>query len=102
MARSIAADLAPRNIRVNVVAPGATKTPIWKRGPRASMSEDESTKQAKFVSSSIPLGRWGEPQEIAKAVLFLASDDSSYINAVELMVDGGATGAPFGAPILRG
>jgi NAD(P)-dependent dehydrogenase (short-subunit alcohol dehydrogenase family) len=101
MARSIAADLAPRNIRVNVVAPGATKTPIWKRGPRASMSTDESAKLAKFFSSAIPLGRWGEPQEIAKAVLFLASDDSSYVNAVELMVDGGATGAPFGAPIFR-
>ena len=47
-------------------------------------------------------GRWGEPGELAKAVLFLASEDSSYVNAVELMVDGGATGAPFGAPILRG
>ena len=102
MARAIAADLAPRNIRVNVVAPGATNTPIWKRGPRASMSTDESAKLATFLSSAIPLGRWGEPEDIAKAVLFLASDDSSYINAVELMVDGGMTGAPFGAPILHG
>jgi NAD(P)-dependent dehydrogenase (short-subunit alcohol dehydrogenase family) len=102
MARSIAADLAPRNIRVNVVAPGGTKTPIWKRGPRASMSTDESNKLVKFFSSVIPLGRWAEAEEVAKAVLFLASDDSSYVNAVELMVDGGATGAPFGAPILRG
>jgi len=102
MARAIAADLAPRNIRVNVVAPGATKTPIWKRGPRASISTDESAKLAEFVSSAIPLGRWGEPEDVAKAALFLASDDSSYVNAVELMVDGGATGAPWGAPILRG
>jgi NAD(P)-dependent dehydrogenase (short-subunit alcohol dehydrogenase family) len=102
MARSIAADLAPRNIRVNVVAPGATKTPIWKRGLRASVSAEDSAKLAKFFSSVIPLGRWGESEEVAKAVLFLASDDSSYVNAVELMVDGGATGAPFGAPILRG
>jgi NAD(P)-dependent dehydrogenase (short-subunit alcohol dehydrogenase family) len=101
MARSVAADLAPRNIRVNVVAPGATKTPIWKRGSRASISAEESAKLAKFVSSVVPLGRWGEPEEVAKAVLFLASDDSSYVNAVELMVDGAATGAPFGAPILR-
>ncbi len=102
MARVIAADLAPRNIRVNVVAPGWTKTPIWKRGPRAYATAEESSKLADFYSSVIPLGRWGEPEELAKAVLFLASDDSSYINAIELVVDGGATGAPFGAPILRG
>lgn len=102
MARAIAADLAPRNIRVNVVAPGATKTPIWKRGARASMPAEQSAKLADFYSSTIPLGRFGEPEELAKAVLFLASDDSSYITAIELMVDGGATGAPFGAPILRG
>jgi NAD(P)-dependent dehydrogenase (short-subunit alcohol dehydrogenase family) len=102
MARSIAADLAPRNIRVNVVAPGATKTSIWNRGPRASMSTDESAKLAKFFSSAVPLGRWGEAKDVANAVLFLASDDSSYVNAVELMVDGGATGAPFGAPIFQG
>ena len=101
MARSIAADLAPRNIRVNVVAPGAIKTPIWKRGPRASASAEDSAKLAKFFSSAVPQGRWGEPEEVAKAVLFLASDDSSYVNAVELMVDGGATGAPFGAPIFQ-
>jgi len=102
MARVIAADLAPRNIRVNVVAPGWTKTPIWKRGPRANASAEESAKVIDFYSSVIPLGRWGEAEEQAQAVLFLASDDSSYINAVELVVDGGATGARFGAPILRG
>src|SRR5271156_4011946 len=101
MARAIAADLAPRNIRVNVVAPGSIKTPIWKRGARAAMSTDESDKEEKFFSSVVPLGRWGEPEEIAKAVLFLASEDSSYVNAVELVVDGGLTGAQFGAPILR-
>jgi len=101
MSRSVAADLAPRNIRVNVVAPGATKTPIWNRGARASISADESAKLAKAMASRIPLGRWGEPEDLAKAVLFLASDDSSYINAIELMVDGGATGAPWGAPIFH-
>jgi NAD(P)-dependent dehydrogenase (short-subunit alcohol dehydrogenase family) len=101
MARCIAADLAPRNIRVNVVAPGATKTPIWHKGARASISEDESTRLANAISSRIPLGRWAEPDDLAKAVLFLASDDSSYINAIELMVDGGATGAPWGAPIFH-
>ncbi len=100
MARSVAADLAPRKIRVNVVAPGATKTPIWKRG-RVHATQEESQKLSDFFSSTVPLGRWGEAEDVAKAVLFLASDDSSYINAVELMVDGGLTGAPFGAAILR-
>ena len=95
MARAIAADFAPRNIRVNVVAPEATKTPIWKRGSGASMSAEQSAKLADLYSSTVPLGRWGEPEELAKAVLFLASEDSSYINAVELMVDGGVTGAPL-------
>jgi NAD(P)-dependent dehydrogenase (short-subunit alcohol dehydrogenase family) len=102
MARVIAAELAPRHIRVNVVAPGWTQTPIWKRGPRANSSAEESAKVTDFYSSAIPLGRWGQPEEIAKAALFLSSDDSSYVNAIELVVDGGATGAPFGAPILRG
>ena len=101
MARAIAADLAPRNIRVNVVAPGATKTPIWKRGARASATVEETAKLTNFVSSAIPLSRWGEAEEQAKAALFLASDDSSYINAIELVVDGGLTGAPFGAPAFR-
>jgi NAD(P)-dependent dehydrogenase (short-subunit alcohol dehydrogenase family) len=102
MAHAIAAEFAPRNIRVNVVAPGATKTPVWKRGSLASMSAEQSAKLTDLYSSTVPLGRWGEPEELAKAVLFLASEDSSYINAVELVVDGGLTGAPFGAPILRG
>ena len=101
MARVVAAELAPRNIRVNVVAPGWTKTPIWKRGPRANATAEESAKLVDHYSTAIPLGRWGEPEELAKAVLFLASDDSSYINAIELVVDGGATGAPFGAPMHR-
>ena len=66
------------------------------------ISSEESTKLSNFMSSTVPLGHCGEPEDLAKAVLFLASDDSAYINAVELMLDGGMTGAPFGAPILRG
>jgi NAD(P)-dependent dehydrogenase (short-subunit alcohol dehydrogenase family) len=102
MARAIAADFAPRNIRVNVVVPGATKTPIWKRGAGASRTAEQSAKLDDLFSSTVPLGRWGEAEELAKAVLFLASEDSSYINAIELVVDGGLTGAPFGSPMLRG
>ena len=96
LARTLAADLSPRGIRVNVVAPGATKTPIWGRGGRRS--PEEVGEIAKKVAAQIPLGRWGEADEIAKAVLFLASDDSSYVQAVELFVDGGLTGTPFGGP----
>ena len=59
MARAIAADLAPRNIRVNVVAPGATKTPIWKRGPRANVTAEQSAKLADFVSSCYSTGPLG-------------------------------------------
>ena len=66
------------------------------------MSAEQCAKLGDLYSSTVPLGRWGEPNELAKAVLFLASEDSSYINAVELLVDGGLTGAPFGAAILRG
>lgn len=102
MARTIAADFAPRRIRVNVVAPGATKTPIWSRGSKANTPADERDARAAFFSTLIPLGRWGEADEIAKAALFLASDDSSYVNAVELLVDGGLTGAPMGSERMRG
>ena len=79
MARSIAADLAPRRIRVNVVAPGATKTPIWKRGARECHAE-ESAKLFGLLLFHGSAGALGEPEDPAKSVLFLASDDSSYIN----------------------
>ena len=100
MARAIAADLAPRGIRVNVIAPGATKTPILTRGPRAKQTPEEMGAAAARVASLIPLARWGEATDIANAAVFLASDDSAYITAIELIVDGGLTGAQFGAPIL--
>lgn len=100
LARSLAADLSPRHIRVNVVAPGATKTPIWSRN--ASRTEEQVSGLDAQLSKIIPLGRMGEAEEIAKAVLFLASDDSSYVQAVELFVDGGLTGTPFGGSAARG
>ena len=81
---------------------GSDKATIWKRGVRANATAEESAEVSDFFSSTVSLARWGDPEDLAKAVLFLASDGSSYINVVELMVDGGLTGAPFGAPILRG
>jgi NAD(P)-dependent dehydrogenase (short-subunit alcohol dehydrogenase family) len=100
LARTLAADLSPRGIRVNVVAPGATKTPIWSRGSRPKDAEGAAA-LVQRVASQIALGRWGEAEEIAKAVLFLASDDSSYVQGVELFVDGGLTGTPLGGAANR-
>ena len=100
LARSLAGDLSQRGIRVNVVAPGATKTPIWSRN--ASRTEEQVSGLEKQLNSLIPLGRMGEAEEIAKAVLFLASDDSSYVQGAELFVDGGLTGTPFGGSGARG
>src|SRR5215469_13071038 len=99
LARTLTADLAPRGIRVNVIAPGGTKTPIWKRS--GQRTEAQLSGLDKWISSTVPLGRMGEPEEIAKAVLFLASNDSSYVNGVELFVDGGSTASPFGGAIGR-
>jgi len=98
LARSLAADLSPRRIRVNVVAPGGTYTPIWERNGRP---KEEFSRFEQQYAKLVPLGRWGEAEEIAKAVLFLASDDSSYVQAVELFVDGGLTGTPYGGAALR-
>ena len=79
-ARSWTADLKHRKIRVNAVSPGPIATPL-----SAELSEQMKT----FLVSATPLGRMGHPDEIAKAVAFLAADDSSYITGIELFVDGG-------------
>lgn len=98
MAKVFAAELAPRGIRVNTVIPGATRTPIWTRGARAGATIDEAEK---MFSPLIPQGRLAEPEEVANAVLFLASDAASGITAAEIVVDGGLIGAPAGAPAHR-
>jgi NAD(P)-dependent dehydrogenase (short-subunit alcohol dehydrogenase family) len=81
-ARTWTMDLKDRRIRVNAVSPGYIDTPPW----HAIEAADE---RMKIISNSVPLGRFGTPDEIAKAVVFLASDDSSYITGTELFVDGG-------------
>jgi NAD(P)-dependent dehydrogenase (short-subunit alcohol dehydrogenase family) len=98
MARVMASELSPRGIRVNVVAPGAAKTPIWNG---AAPSADAFKVLENRISKSTPLGRMGEADHIAKTVLFLASDDSAHVQSAEIFVDGGATGSPAGAPIYR-
>ena len=60
------------------------------------------TAMTRRLLGSVPLDRWGQAEDVAKAVLFLASDDSSYVHGSEIIVDGGLTGTMFGAPIYRG
>jgi NAD(P)-dependent dehydrogenase (short-subunit alcohol dehydrogenase family) len=96
MARVMASELSPRGIRVNVVAPGAARTPIWNG---AAPTPDALEKR---IARTTPLGRIAEADHIAKTVLFLASDDAAHVQSAEIFVDGGATGSPAGAPIFRG
>ncbi|MEO8352198.1 MAG: SDR family oxidoreductase [Chthoniobacteraceae bacterium] len=87
-ARTWTQDLKGRNIRVNVVSPGTVVTPGYKSELGLTDAQIEDFKAQ--ASATTPLGRTGTPEEIAKAVAFLASDDASFINGVELFVDGGA------------
>src|ERR1700738_2829532 len=85
-ARTWTTDLKKRRIRVNAVSPGSIDTP----GLSDLLASSETGQQRlKMLSHSVPLGRLGTPDEIAKAVVFLACDDSSYITGTELFVDGG-------------
>lgn len=99
MVAVLASELAPRGIRVNAISPGATRTPIW---DTMAPTPEAYAKLEKGLSLTIPMGRLGEPEEIAKAVLFLASDDAAYVHGQDLFVDGGVNGAPGGTPLLRG
>ena len=85
-ARSWTVDLKDRNIRVNALSPGPIDTPILSG---LASSEAELEKLKANLAASVPMGRMGRSDEIAKAVLFLASDDSSFITGSELFVDGG-------------
>jgi NAD(P)-dependent dehydrogenase (short-subunit alcohol dehydrogenase family) len=78
--RTWTSDLKDRHIRSNVISPGPTDTPIIAGQPEDAIAR---------IVSTIPMGRMGEPDEIARAVLFLASDDSSFVTGIELFVDGG-------------
>jgi NAD(P)-dependent dehydrogenase (short-subunit alcohol dehydrogenase family) len=86
MTREIAVEYARRGIRCNALCPGPIETPLL-----LQLLSDEQKKQRRFVH--IPMGRLGHAEELAKAALFLASDDSSYMTGSSLIVDGGITAA---------
>jgi len=85
-ARSWTTDLKERRIRVNVVSPGPIATPAVER---LAGGKAEAEQFMANMAQSVPMGRVGDPDEIAKAVVFLASDESSYVTGIELFVDGG-------------
>ena len=85
VARIVGKELLPRRIRVNMVSPGPTDTEIFKRDATA----EEIQGMRDMLSGVVPMGRMGTSEEIARAALFLASDEASFINGVDLYVDGG-------------
>jgi NAD(P)-dependent dehydrogenase (short-subunit alcohol dehydrogenase family) len=89
LARSLSVELLPRRIRVNVLGPGMTDTPIISR--EGGLPGTTPEELAAAITETIPLRRRGTPDEMAKAILFLASDDSTYCLGSELLVDGGFT-----------
>ena len=93
LTRSMCLDYAKYNIRVNGLVPGETVTPQW----TASMESGSNPEEAKVsLLKKIPMGRFAEPEDIALGALFLASDDSKYVNGHILFVDGGLTSGFYG------
>lgn len=86
LAKVAAIELAPRGIRVNVVSPGPVNTPLW---GKVGMNEEQLSQTASLIQSKVPLRKFASPEEIAKTVVFLASDDSSNTTGAEFVVDGG-------------
>jgi NAD(P)-dependent dehydrogenase (short-subunit alcohol dehydrogenase family) len=94
-ARNFSAEFVSRGIRVNVVSPGPIDTPIFWREQRG---QKEVAALRQRIEADVPLGRMGKPEEIAQAVVFLASDESSFMLGTEIILDGGVTATPFAAP----
>lgn len=87
MARNLAIELAPYNIRINVVAPAVVETPVY----NTFMSDEQVKATLPTFNAFHPLGRNGQPRDVAEAILFLASEQSSWITGTVLSVDGGVT-----------
>ena len=85
-ARTWTLDLKDRQIRVNAISPGIIDTPL---GNNVGQTKEEAEQFKVHMVEETPMGRMGAPDEVAKAVLFLASDDSSFVTGTELFADGG-------------
>lgn len=85
-ARTLTAELVSRGIRINVVSPGPIQTPIFGRD---GLSQQEQDEVGRVLVSKVPMNRFGQPEEVADTVLFLATPESSYITGVDINVDGG-------------
>ena len=90
LTKSMCMDYGPTGIRVNVIAPGEVVTPQW-NATYDLMTPDQKKKTLDFMVNCIPLGRFAQPEDVAKVVLFLASDESAYLSGVMIPVDGGTT-----------
>jgi len=88
LGRNFAAELVDRGIRVNVISPGCVETPIINRTPGLP-PEAIPALRAEMIKNT-PMHRLGEPEEVARAALFLASDEASFITGIDMLVDGGA------------
>jgi NAD(P)-dependent dehydrogenase (short-subunit alcohol dehydrogenase family) len=86
LARTLSADLLSRGIRVNAVSPGPIATPIFSR---MGLPKDATDALAQSILAQVPMKRFGDPAEVANAVAFFASPDSSYVTGAELRVGGG-------------
>jgi NAD(P)-dependent dehydrogenase (short-subunit alcohol dehydrogenase family) len=88
LGKTLSADLLPKGVRVNVVSPGPVTTPIF---DRMGLPEKQGREMKEWITSMVPLKRFGQPEEIAAAVLYLASSESQFVVGTELIVDGGVT-----------
>ena len=86
--RTFAGELAPRKIRVNTISPGPIATPIFDK--IGDIPPEQAKAMIDGIIAQVPLGRVGQPEEIAAAALYFASDDSKFTTGTELFVDGGA------------
>jgi NAD(P)-dependent dehydrogenase (short-subunit alcohol dehydrogenase family) len=90
LSRALAVELGPLKIRVNVVSPGPITTPIF---DKMGMNKEALDQVAAQLTATMPLARFGESSEVAKAVAFLASGDSSFVSGAEILIDGGMVAA---------